>query len=98
AGGGIDLVVGRRERSRGELRLLLAVPGFNRDRLARLHALEHGRDAVLRHGEDHGYRLQLRDDDQAVGIARTHDVAGIDEPQSHATSCVRAMPTAWSSS
>ena len=47
-------------------------------------ALQHRRQAVLRDGEDHRDRLQLRDHHQAVGVARVHDVAGVDLAQAEA--------------
>jgi hypothetical protein len=84
AGRGIDLVVGRHENAVRQLRLLLPVPGLDRDLLAGLQATHHHRHAVLRHGEEHRHRLQLRDHHQAVGVARSHDVAGIDQAQAGA--------------
>ena len=84
AGLRIDLVVGGGERAVGELRRLLAVPGFHRDDVTRLQALHHRGKQVLRNGIEHGDRLELRDDDDAVGVAGVHDVAGIDLPQAEA--------------
>ena len=66
AGRRIDLVVGRGERAVRQLHFLLAVPGLDRDALARLQPPHHRRHAVLRHGEHHRRGLQLRDHHQAV--------------------------------
>ena len=56
---------------------LLAVVGVHRDRRAARDAREHRGNAVLGDGEDDGDRLQLGDHDEAVGVGRVHDVAGI---------------------
>ena len=52
--------------------------------LAVLQALQHARHVVLGNRIYHGDRLQLRDDDEAVGIRRVNDVARIDLAQSDA--------------
>ena len=77
AGGGVHLVVDRQQRAARELAPLLAVVGVHRHRGAARDPVEHGGDAVLGDGEDDGDRLQLRDHDEAVGVGRVHDVAGI---------------------
>src|SRR2546425_2276270 len=81
---GIDLVVDARERARGELLLLLAVVGLDRQLFARAYPLHQARQAVLRDGEDDRDRLQLRDDHEAVRVARAHDVARVDQAQAQA--------------
>src|ERR1700742_432771 len=45
---------------------------------------------ILRQREDHGDRLQLRDDDEAAGIGGVYDVALVDEPDARASGQWRA--------
>ena len=42
------------------------------------------RKLVLRQGENHGDRLQLRDDEKTVLVGGVHDIADIDETQTDA--------------
>src|SRR5882672_983586 len=82
--GRIDLVVDGEQLSGGEPIFLLAVVGLDGKGHPGTQALEHLGQAVLRDGEHHGDRLELGDDDQAVGVARPDDVARIDEAQAQA--------------
>ena len=81
AGGRIDLVVDRQQRADRQATLLVAVVRLDRKRRAGREVFAQRRQAVLRDGEDDGDRLQLRDHDQAAGIAGVDDVAGIDQAQ-----------------
>ena len=55
-----------------------------------MDALHQRGEQVLRDGVEHGDRLELRDDDDAVSVAGVHDVAGIDQPQTEAAADRRA--------
>ena len=55
-----------------------------------MHALHHRRQQVLRHGEDDCDGLKLRDDHEAIGVARAHDVARINQTQPEAAADRRA--------
>jgi hypothetical protein len=50
-----------------------------------LQSLHHALHVVLGNREHGADRLQLRDDDDAVGVGRAHDVAGIDLAQADAS-------------
>ena len=69
------------QRAVGELAGAGAVERGDRKRRAGLQALRDGLQIVLGHGEQHADRLDLRDHDEAVGIARRDVVALVDQTQ-----------------
>ncbi len=84
AGAGVDGVVDGLHRARGELLRVGAVVGVHRQGAARLHLRLQRRDVVLRHGEDHRDRVDLRHHHQAVGLRGGDVVAGVDLSQADA--------------
>ncbi len=89
ARGGIYLVVHCQQRAAAQLRLARTVVGVHCQLLAVMQFLHYRGDVVFRECKDHRDRLQLRDDNDAVGVARMHDVADIDlaQPEPTADRC-----------
>jgi hypothetical protein len=79
SGSGIDLVVDCQKRPRGELLLQVAIPRLDGELASGLDLPLHGRELVCRDREHDRDRLELRDDDDAVGIVGMHDVSRVDE-------------------
>ena len=77
----VDLVVGGEERARGDVVAVGAVVGLHRQRLPGRQLLHDGREVVLGDREHHRDRLELRDDDQAVRIARVDHVADVEQAE-----------------
>ena len=80
AGGLQDLVVDKCELALVELDLVVLAVGKDRERAFGHLLLLNFRQVGLRQGEDHRDRLDLGDDDEAVGVGRMDDVADIDLP------------------
>ena len=76
-GGGVYLIVDCQERAAGKVSGLGAVEGFDNELAALAETLEDGGELVFRKREDHGDGLQLRDNEEAVGVGRMDDVAGV---------------------
>ncbi len=71
----VDLVVQRHELARGDKGRIVSVVQVDCQRLARAHLAQHIGQLCLRQSEQHGNRLGLRNDDQAVGVRRVDHVA-----------------------
>src|ERR1035441_1854158 len=78
----INLVVNRQQFAGRQFRLIVAAEGIDLQRPL-LHMLRYVREHVFRQREDHGDRLQLRQDQHGIRIGGVNDVAGIDLPQSN---------------
>ncbi len=76
---GIDLVVDREEFSGGDFRSIVAIKCFHLKLLSGAELGVDSRKLVLRQTEKNGDRLQLSNDEQAIGIRRVNHVAGIDQ-------------------
>src|SRR6185369_11996607 len=88
AGGRVDLVIERKQRARRKLRLLRPIECIDCKPVTTMQLLSNLRQIILSNTEEHVDRLQLRDDEHAVGISGMNDVAGIDEAQTN-PSCDR---------
>ena len=84
SGGRIDLAVEGLQRAVGDLVGAAAIERGRRQHRAALQPLRDRLQIVLGHREQHADRLQLRDDDDAVGVARRDVVALVDLAQSDA--------------
>ena len=80
----VDLVVRGQQPAAAELFLLGPVVGVDRDAIAGAQPLHHARQRILGNRKHDADRLQLRDHDDAVGVRRAHDVAGIHQAQADA--------------
>ncbi len=67
----------------GKLVLQLAIPRLHRQLLPGAHPLQDGLELILGRGKDHADRIELRDDQQSIGIGSMHDVSRIHQPQTH---------------
>ena len=92
AGGRIDLVVDRHQRSRRDLRSPLAIVRIDGNLAARAEAPQDRLQAVFGYAEHERDRLELGDDDEAARVGRLDDVARIDQPQADATGDRRRDP------
>ena len=92
AGGRVNLVVDRQQRSRGQPPLSLPIISLDRHALPGFELGKHRGETIFRNGEDHGNGLQLRNDHQPRGIARVHNVAGVHQAQPHSPTDRRGDP------
>src|SRR6202043_53023 len=84
AGGLQDLVVDEAEQALIQFDRIILVVGENRERrLGFLLLLLDLRQARLRQSEYQRNRMELRDDDEAVGIRRADNVADVDLTNTH---------------
>ena len=79
AGRRIDHRVHRRQHARSNLVGLAAVKNLDRQHRAGVHPLQHRADIVFGDREQHRHGIELRHHHDAVGLARRHDVADIDQ-------------------
>jgi hypothetical protein len=85
AGGGIDLIVDGEQFARGNLFGIVAVKGFD----GKLNSgTQLGIDLgklVLRQAEEHGDRLKLSDEHQAIDVGGVHNIAGVNQTEADTT-------------
>src|SRR5579883_1457680 len=84
AGAGVDGIVDRQQLPGGDAPLEIAVPGLDGEILAGVPPFHDLGEVILRHVEENGDRLKLRDGRHAVGIGGMHDVARIDQAKADA--------------
>ena len=86
AGRLIDQVVDQCQRAFAKSLLVAAALSEDLERRRRRgHLLDDLLQLILRQGEDHRNRLQLRDDDEAGRVGRVDDVALVDQPDAGAS-------------
>ena len=86
SGGDINLVVDGKKFARRNFRRVVSIKGFDSElRGAFVKLVKNLRELILRKREDDRYGLQLRNDQEPVGVCGVNDVPGIDKTETNAS-------------